>query len=918
MSNRPAQKGYLLVAVSVGLVLLSVVALLLLDSTSRDVSINNRQQAERSLQYVLQAGAAHARWQLRQNTTCNNYGSLPLSNFGSDTYRADVTPGLGSPVDVTVLAADQLGNTLSSAMVQFPMLQPAATIILQPGSEGMDSFIEREDGHTDHNKGDDKKLKTDSETDKEYRSLLQFDLSSIPPRSTVQSATFDIYLDTTKGQTDTVYVNALTRSWDEDVVTWLKPTSGWLSYWSPAGGDFEGQGFGSFVADNPGWKSVDIAELVQVWVTNPAVNHGMILWSMPASGDNKKEYHSSDADDPTLRPKLVVTFSCECGVDCSALIQSGHLAHWTFDETSGNVAVDSMGGHNGDVSGATWVGGAVDGALSFDGNNDYVHVDAASGIENIFAGGGSVTAWIRPSDWGELDAGRVADKAGANSGNRDGWAIGMRGSAALEINQGFSGNVGHWATPDDSLALDSWFHIAVIYDSSSSANDPVVYINGVEQTLAEHSAPSGTLRSDAGVDLRIGNFSGGTDRSFQGLIDDVRLYGDMLSAAEIAELYALGVPDPIAHWKLDETGGADEAKDSVGDNDADLTGLGFWEPGQVDGALNLSGIGWLTVKEEDELDITSALTMMAWINTNTGLFNTQRIVSKESVASNDNYWLSIQGNALWLGIGGQFFSPITTITAGTWYHVAATFDDAADQVVVYLDGVSVLTESTTATITPNNADLYIGSNWEAKLWGGILDDVRLYDQALTAAQISNIYADGAGGGGGGSPLTGSRQFRDEFNTEGSYSGSDGTDSWSSDWIEINESGSASSGDIRVRSDSGEFYVLRIRDNDGGGEGVYREMDLSGCSSTTINFRYRRDGLDNTNDYVTVDISGDGGSTWTELQRFQGSGTDSSYQSSSLVDTTHLNSNTQIRFLSSPNLGSNDEVYFDDVEVLATC
>ncbi len=50
------------------------------------------------------------------------------------------------------------------------------------------------------------------------------------------------------------------------------------------------------------------------------------------------------------------------------------LAHWSFDETSGDRVFDSMGENDGTVYGATWTDGIVDGALLFDGINDYVNL----------------------------------------------------------------------------------------------------------------------------------------------------------------------------------------------------------------------------------------------------------------------------------------------------------------------------------------------------------------------------------------------------------------------------------------------------------------------------------------------------------------------------------------------------------------
>ena len=131
---------------------------------------------------------------------------------------------------------------------------------------------------------------------------------------------------------------------------------------------------------------------------------------------------------------------------------------------------------------------------------------------------------------------------------------------------------------------------------------------------------------------------------------------------------------------------------------------------------------------------------------------------------------------------------------------------------------------------------------------------------------------------------------------------------------MGESDGSTSGDVQVANDESN-YQLRIQDNDNGGEDVEREADLSGASSATLTFDYRRQGLDNTNDYVKVEISANGASgPWTEIARFEGGGTDSSYQPFSQDISGYISGNTRIRFISSPDMGNTDIVWFDNVEI----
>ena len=162
-----------------------------------------------------------------------------------------------------------------------------------------------------------------------------------------------------------------------------------------------------------------------------------------------------------------------------------------------------------------------------------------------------------------------------------------------------------------------------------------------------------------------------------------------------------------------------------------------------------------------------------------------------------------------------------------------------------------------------------------------------------------------GGGGGGGP------FRDEFNTE-VYSGSDGTQAWATDWLESGEGDGPVAGKVEVLNDISDFQ-LQLREKD---RGVEREADLSGYTSATLTFDYRREALGNADDYLAVEISSNGGSTWTEIDRLVGPGTDSSYQGASYDISAHIAVDTRIRLKTSGTNGKNDKYFIDNVEISA--
>ncbi|MGB5345039.1 MAG: LamG domain-containing protein, partial [Woeseia sp.] len=221
---------------------------------------------------------------------------------------------------------------------------------------------------------------------------------------------------------------------------------------------------------------------------------------------------------------------------------NGPLAHWRFDETSGSIAVDSVGGHDGTlVNGTLWASGVFGGAVSFDGVNDYVDLTSDTALDNVFDGGATVTAWVNPATWGENNYGRILDKDDSLTAPGNGWAIEFDGvNRWLLLQQGFTAAGGEWAIPKDAVALNKWQHVGIVYDSGSAANDPLIYIDGVAQVVTERRTPSGTSTSDDTLALRLGNYSLASSRTFKGSIDDVQIHDRMLDASEVAALAVSG------------------------------------------------------------------------------------------------------------------------------------------------------------------------------------------------------------------------------------------------------------------------------------------------------------------------------------------------------------------------------------------
>ncbi|MCU7870564.1 MAG: DNRLRE domain-containing protein [Candidatus Thiodiazotropha sp. (ex Lucinoma borealis)] len=387
-----------------------------------------------------------------------------------------------------------------------------------------------------------------------------------------------------------------------------------------------------------------------------------------------------------------------------------------------------------------------------------------------------------------------------------------------------------------------------------------------------------------------------------------------------------GLTLPIAHWELDETSGI-TAVDSAGGHDGTLNNGPVWTAGQIGGALDFDGNNdAIRVPHADSLSLTDTMTFIAWVNASSYGSSYQTIISKDDgVSPGSNFWFGTWQQELVFGFfaNGSFREVFPTglnLQAGTWYQLAASFDNATNTVRLYVDGAEVHSGAIAFSPSALTADVAIGRSPIGEYWRGLLDDVRIYDSVLPASEIAELYAEGGGGGGGSgtpepTPVDGSCNgtYRDEFNAQ-SFSGSNGTLDWSgTSWSEVGESDGATSGDVQVRTDQSN-YQLRIRDNNNGGEGVERLVNLSGAINAALTFHYRRMNLDSSTDYVELSISSTGTSgPWTPLDQI-GATNDSTYQAYSRDISDYISANTVIRLRSSPSLGGTDTVWFDNVQV----
>lgn len=203
----------------------------------------------------------------------------------------------------------------------------------------------------------------------------------------------------------------------------------------------------------------------------------------------------------------------------------------------------SVNAHHGTLSGVGTEVGQVGTALSFDGDMSYMEL-TQDAFDGLFAGGATLEAWIQPDSFGESVLGRVFDKA-SGTAPAGGWAVflrddGLLASESVTFGQSFDDNSRERLcnAPDSSIVLQSWQHLAVVWDSDSPGDDALIYLDGAEVNVSGFTTGGfGTPNvpdDDSANALRIGNHAADTVRGFDGLIDEVRISTTARSADWIA------------------------------------------------------------------------------------------------------------------------------------------------------------------------------------------------------------------------------------------------------------------------------------------------------------------------------------------------------------------------------------------------
>ena len=410
--------------------------------------------------------------------------------------------------------------------------------------------------------------------------------------------------------------------------------------------------------------------------------------------------------------------------------KDGLSGYWPFDEVDGDVAIDTTGrGNDGIIVGAVRTTGVRGRALNFSGDSNHARLpgNMSRYVEDHF----TVALWAKVTN--------VKSHNYLFHDNDDRPGIRLDEENRPTFSYRPNGTVAPFpiATSDDRtpLPIDEWLHVAIRWDGVTySAHVDGHRVFAVELPFFE-----------LGNRLMVGS-DGSVVRSFEGLIDEVRIYNRALAEDEIQTL----ATDLVGHWKFDETSGDVVVDNSGNRNDGILVNDSgsVWQrtEGAVGGGIDLKATNYVAIPDDGSLSLQDVMTVEAWVQVRT---SPARFVQKTASFSGnaDNYSLGTNASGAFLfhiedSNGGKDWAATSTTVAqpGTWHHVAGVYN--GQELLIYVDGILEGME-VPGPIVPytGDADLVLGTNQFSthrnRWWtDGLIDDVRIYRRALSGEEIA--------------------------------------------------------------------------------------------------------------------------------------------------------------------------------------
>jgi len=474
---------------------------------------------------------------------------------------------------------------------------------------------------------------------------------------------------------------------------------------------------------------------------------------------------------------LTIGFTFSESISQCVTPPSGLVSWWPGDDNANDI----QGSNHGTLqNGVTFTTGKVGQAFSFDGIDDNAEAPAISER--------SVDMWIKPNSQAQMGF----YSGGIVLSNNQSYEIfiyqpnGLGGGSTFDNTFGLS--LVFWnndiAIPFDAIK-SGWHHIAISWDGETQVRIgidgqfPSGYVyDGLSVTWTPQTQPF-TLPRVPNPDVTATTLIGKTRHTlwnigsqyFNGFLDEGDVFDHALSESEIQAIFNAGsagkcilpptcvsAPSGLVSWWPGE-GNADDIQDS---NDGTLINGAAFTTGKVGQAFSFDGVDdYVKIPKSPNLDMSTGVTVEAWIK---GDPSNPMNTCCQGIVGADHYLLGISNGGLYFVVGttngavhapgpgptGPFYPTSTNV----FHHVAGTYDGSS--VNLYVDGQLVASNPHSGTILQMFASSFITIGSEdgrsgcapcvgARYFKGLIDEVGIYNRAISASEIQAIYNAGSAG-----------------------------------------------------------------------------------------------------------------------------------------------------------------------------
>ncbi len=362
-------------------------------------------------------------------------------------------------------------------------------------------------------------------------------------------------------------------------------------------------------------------------------------------------------------------------------LTKGNYINGTEDYVQDNSVYNNYGDIGNLILDGQWVSGNYSGGLEFDGVDDRVDSGNGAPLDDIGNGDFSLSFWMKSKDTTPNSYGMLFSK-------------GLFFTSSLTQNRLFLWFFGvNVAFSVNTQPFDTnWNHIVLVIDRTTNLS--TVYMNTIKDSVEIDISSVAFDVSNAQAVAWGARYDGFLP--YEGLIDEARIYNRTLNTTEITSLYSsnivLNSTGLVSHWALNETSGL-VAEDTVGVNNGTLTGYSTHNPTYNSSCTAFTGSGGCY--EFDGVDDYIEATVTQDKNTTVLWF-------KNSTGS----WT----HGVWLSNGTNYTNGVV---------------GNPSNYPIYISGNTI----------------QIGKTGSSNYFNGSLDNIQIWDRALSSDEISTLYSD---------------------------------------------------------------------------------------------------------------------------------------------------------------------------------